>query len=74
MLVLSRKVGESIQIDGDIKVTVSQVRGGRVRLSISAPSDIRVVREEILQKYGMPSVEAFQPESDIVPDADQICQ
>ncbi|MFN5622896.1 MAG: carbon storage regulator, partial [Planctomyces sp.] len=44
MLVLSRKVGESIQIDGDIRVTVSQVRGGRVRLSISAPAAVRVVR------------------------------
>ena len=47
MLVLSRKVGESIQIDGDIRVTVTQVRGGRVRLSISAPSSVRIAREEI---------------------------
>lgn len=74
MLVLSRKVGESIQIDGDIRVTVSQVRGGRVRLSISAPSDIRVVREEILEKYGIPAVEVVQPAPDVFPDADQFCQ
>jgi carbon storage regulator len=48
MLVLSRKVGESIQIAGDIRVTITQVRGGRVRLSISAPSSVRIAREEIL--------------------------
>lgn len=50
MLVLSRKVGESIQISGDIKVTVTQVRGGRVRLSIEAPASVRIARKEILIK------------------------
>lgn len=47
MLVLSRKVGESIQIAGGIRVTVTEVRGGRVRLSIEAPADVRVLRKEI---------------------------
>ncbi len=47
MLVLSRKIGESIQIDGGIRVTVTEVRGGRVRLSIEAPASIRVLRKEI---------------------------
>ena len=50
MLVLSRKVGESIQISGDIKVTVTQVRGGRVRLSIEAPASVRIARREIMMK------------------------
>lgn len=50
MLVLSRKVGESIQISGDIKVTVTQVRGGRVRLSIEAPPSVRIARKEIVLK------------------------
>lgn len=47
MLVLSRKTGESIQIAGGIRITVTEVRGGRVRLSIEAPSDVRVLRKEI---------------------------
>jgi len=47
MLVLSRKIGESIQIEGGIRVTVTEVRGGRVRLSIEAPSNVRVLRKEI---------------------------
>lgn len=47
MLVLSRKIGESIQIDGGIRVTVTEVRGGRVRLSIEAPASIRILRKEI---------------------------
>ena len=50
MLVLSRKPGESIQIDENISVTVSEVRGGRVRLSIDAPRSVRIVRTEVLER------------------------
>ena len=50
MLVLSRKPGESIQIDENISVTVSEVRGGRVRLSIDAPRSVRIVRKEVLER------------------------
>ena len=49
MLVLSRKIGESIQIDGGIRVTVTKVRGGRVRLSIEAPPEMRVLRKELTE-------------------------
>lgn len=50
MLVLSRKTGESIQIDENIFVTVSEVKGGRVRLSIQAPPSVRIVRKEVLER------------------------
>ena len=47
MLVLSRKRGESLQIDGNIKVTVVNIGVGRVRLGIEAPADVHIVRSEI---------------------------
>jgi carbon storage regulator len=47
MLVLSRKIGESIIIDSCITVTIVAVNGNKVRLGISAPPDITVDREEI---------------------------
>ena len=47
MLVLSRKCGETIVIDDRIRVTIESVQGGRVRLSIEAPADVEVDREEI---------------------------
>ena len=50
MLVLSRKTGESIQIAENIFVTVSEVKGGRVRLSIEAPRNIRVLRQEVYDR------------------------
>ena len=47
MLVLTRKVGEEIVIDGDIRVVISAIKGDRVRVGVIAPSDVRVDREEV---------------------------
>ncbi len=48
MLVLSRKVGESILISESIRVTVVQsTNNGRIRLGIEAPAEVRVLREEL---------------------------
>lgn len=50
MLVLSRKVDESILISDNIRVTVLSLQGGRVRLGITAPKDISVDREEVRER------------------------
>jgi carbon storage regulator len=50
MLVLSRKVGEQIQIGTDIILTVTSVKGNRVTLGIEAPKHIRVDRGELQAK------------------------
>ena len=47
MLVLTRKSNETIVIDGNIRVRVLEVRGGRVRLGIEAPEDIGIRRGEL---------------------------
>ena len=47
MLVLSRKVGESIFINESIRVTVVGSRGGQIRLGIEAPPEVIVLREEL---------------------------
>ena len=47
MLVLSRKAGETIHIDGQIKVTVVRISGNRVKIGIDAPSQMRIVRNEL---------------------------
>jgi len=49
MLVLTRRLAESINIGDDIVVTVLSVNGSQVRLGIAAPQSVRVVRQEILQ-------------------------
>ena len=50
MLVLSRKSTESVVIDGDIVVTVVEIRGDKVRLGIEAPRDVPVHRAEIFER------------------------
>ena len=47
MLVLTRKLGESISIDDDIKIVVLQIKGRQVRLGIEAPRDTKIHREEV---------------------------
>ncbi len=49
MLVLRRKVGESIILDGVISISVLAVEGERVKLGINAPPDVTIVREELLK-------------------------
>ena len=50
MLILTRRVGETIIIDDDIEVTVLAVKGNQVRLGIKAADHIAVHREEIYQR------------------------
>lgn len=59
MLILTRKVGESIVIDDDIKVTILGVKGMQVRIGIDAPKDVQVHREEIYKRIqaGSPAPE-----------------
>lgn len=50
MLVLSRKVGEQIVIDGCITVTVVAIDGNKIRLGVSAPPEVRIDRAEVHQR------------------------
>lgn len=49
MLVLSRKVGETLVIDGNITVKVVRIQGNRITLGIEAPSDVKILRGELNQ-------------------------
>ena len=50
MLVLSRKAEESMYIGDNIKITVLDIRGGQVRIGITAPQDIKIHREEVYKR------------------------
>jgi carbon storage regulator len=50
MLILTRRIGETIRIGPDIVVTVLAVKGSQVRIGIDAPKDVAVHREEIFDR------------------------
>ena len=49
MLVLTRKTGEAIVIDDNIKITIVQIKGKQVRIGVEAPKETKIHREEIYQ-------------------------
>jgi carbon storage regulator len=66
LLVLSRRVGESIMIGSDVVVTVLEVRPDLVRIGIEAPRDVEVHREEVFLEVQQANRSAASPEPDAV--------
>ncbi|MDH4072703.1 MAG: carbon storage regulator CsrA [Gammaproteobacteria bacterium] len=50
MLILTRRVGETVMIGNDVTVTVLGVKGNQVRIGVNAPRDVAVHREEIYER------------------------
>lgn len=71
MLVLTRKLGESIAIDDHIKIRVVQIKGKQVRLGIEAPRDTKIHREEVyisIQDQNKQSMETSKDKAKEVAD------
>ncbi|GAB3869170.1 hypothetical protein GCM10028801_45940 [Nocardioides maradonensis] len=66
MLVLSRRVGESVVIGDEVTVTVLEVRGDVVRIGIDAPRSVTVHRAELLAELADANAEAASPSADAV--------
>ena len=64
MLVLTRKLGESIAIDDHIKIVVVQIKGKQVRLGIKAPKETKIHREEVYQAIYQQNTDASQTSMD----------
>jgi carbon storage regulator len=71
MLILTRRVGETLMIGDSVTVTILGVKGNQVRVGITAPKDVAVHREEIFQRIGR---EGGNPGGDPSPDASGLPQ
>lgn len=50
MLILTRRVGETLMVGDDVTVTVLGIKGNQIRIGVNAPKDVAVHREEIYQR------------------------
>ena len=50
MLILTRKVNESLMVGDDVTVTVLGIKGGQIRIGINAPLDVAVHRQEVFER------------------------
>jgi carbon storage regulator len=66
LLILTRKVGESVAIGDDIQVSVIEIKGTQVKLGIRAPRDVTVHREEIYLKIQEENKRAAQVSKDVL--------
>ncbi len=62
MLILTRRIGETVMIGDEVTVTVLRVKGNQVRLGVNAPKTVSVQREEIFHRIKHEGSEAPQPE------------
>lgn len=65
MLVLSRKRGQTIQINNDIEIIISSIDGDSVKLGISAPADVVIMRKELVEEVQANNLKASVKHIDV---------
>lgn len=64
MLILTRRVGETLMVGDEVSLTVLGVKGNQVRIGVNAPKHIAVHREEIYQRIQRENAQGQQPSED----------
>jgi carbon storage regulator len=65
MLILTRRVGETLMIGDDVSISVLGVKGNQVRIGIDAPKEVAVHREEIYKRIKSEELRLVEPEKEV---------
>ena len=71
MLILTRRVGETLMIGDEVTVTVLGVKGNQVRIGVNAPKEVAVHREEIYERIKREKQTAFAAAAPVVESEEQ---
>ena len=71
MLILSRKCGEKVTIDGGIEIAFLGIRGGQVKVGFTAPADTKIYRNEILEKIKATNKQCHYHDDDVIDNCAQ---
>ena len=71
MLYLTRKVGDSVMVNGNIEITVVEVRGRSVRLGFTFPTDVTVLRREIFDRIEAENLAAAEASRALLDEIDR---
>jgi carbon storage regulator len=68
MLILARKINESIMVGDQVEISIVDIKGDQVKLGISAPRQIKVYRREVYQLIQQENLQAAQAKPDLLPN------
>ncbi len=72
MLILTRKLNETIMIGDKIEISVVEIKGDHVKLGIEAPKNVKVYRQEVYAAIQKENIEAAQTKPEILPELDNL--
>jgi carbon storage regulator len=72
MLILTRKLNETIMIGDKIEISVVEIKGDHVKLGIEAPKNVKVYRQEVYAAIQKENIEAAQAKPEILPQLDNL--
>lgn len=65
MLILTRKIGQSIMLGNDVEIVISAIDGDQVKIGIQAPKDVKILRKEVYEEVRESNREAAVPKSSL---------
>jgi len=74
MLVLARRLNESIMIGDQVEISIVDIRGDQVKIGIKAPKQVKIYRQEVYRAIQQENIEALKSKPDLIPQLDKLLE